>query len=55
MNNHKSTLESPKIPIFPLYQSNPLGRVEINKTKEKVSGPDPFNYDHIRYSDIKIR
>lgn len=30
-------------------------RNQQNKTKEKVSGPDPLNHDYIRYSDIQIR
>lgn len=53
MNHHKSTLESPKIPIF--HYTNQIHSEDSKSTKEKVSGPDPFNYDHIRYSDIQIR
>jgi len=53
MNNHKSPLESPKIPIF--HYTNPIHWKDSKSTKEKVSGPDPFNYDYIRYSDIQIR
>lgn len=53
-NNSNPPLELPEILIFPYRsQSNSLERFEINK--EKVSGPDPLNYDYIRYSDIQIR
>ena len=52
MNNHKPPLESPKIPIFDYTKQ--IHWKDSKSTKEKVSGPDPFNYNYIRYSDIKI-
>lgn len=30
--------------LYPLFQSNPSK--DKNSTKEKVSGPDPLNYDY---------
>ena len=52
MNNHKPLLESTKIPIF--HYTKQIHWKDSKSTKEKVSGPDPFNYNYIRYSDIKI-
>lgn len=52
MNNDKSSLESPNIPIFN-SPSKPLERLEINK--RKLSGSDPLNSDSICYSDNQMR
>lgn len=53
MNMDKSSLESPKIPIF--HYANKIHCKDLKSAKEKISGPDPLNQDYIRYSDIKIR
>lgn len=54
MNNPKTPIESSKIPIFH-YTNQIHWKRKKKSTKEKVSGPDPFNYDYIHYSDIQIR